>query len=116
MAYPHWGGGQPQEAPTHQTTKTTGRGLVVNGHKLHVNVDGSTIEMVIDTLQLKEGGSITAKIANDAVTIEKNLNGNLSVLTSRGLTPGQNIPIGDAATIGVDHIMVLDLDAFNKLF
>ena len=91
-----------------------GNGLVVNGQELDVNVDNSTIEIASDTLQLKDSGITTNKIANDFVTNDKILNDNLTVQTSRGLTGGQNIPLGDTATIGVDHTVVPDLDAFNE--
>lgn len=46
---------------------TAGDGLSKTGNTLDVNVDDVGIEIVTDTLQLKNSGVTTAKIANDAV-------------------------------------------------
>ena len=52
---------------------TAGLGLVANGGTgaLDVNVDDVGIEISTDTLQLKDSGVATAKIADDAVTAAK---------------------------------------------
>jgi len=48
-----------------------GDGLGKSGNTLYVNVDNSTIEIVSDTLQVKDGGITTAKISDEAVTEAK---------------------------------------------
>lgn len=50
---------------------TAGDGLTKTGQDLSVNVDDSTIEIVTDTLQVKDSGISTAKIADAAVDENK---------------------------------------------
>jgi hypothetical protein len=51
------------------TTSTAGNGLGITGNVLSVNVDGVTIEIVTDTLQIKDLGVSAAKLAAAAVDL-----------------------------------------------
>jgi hypothetical protein len=48
-----------------------GNGLSKSGNTLSANVDGSTLEIAADNIQIKDAGVITAKLADDAVTAAK---------------------------------------------
>lgn len=50
---------------------SAGAGLNKTGNQLDVQVDGTGIEISADTLQLKDSGVLTAKIADAAVTADK---------------------------------------------
>jgi hypothetical protein len=50
---------------------TAGSGLTKTGNTLDVNVDNITIEIVSDTLQVKDSGITSDKIADDSVTKSK---------------------------------------------
>ena len=50
---------------------SAGAGLTKTGNQLDVQVDDSGIEISADTLQLKDGGVATAKIADSAITASK---------------------------------------------
>lgn len=57
---------------------TAGNGLTKTGNQLDVQVDDSTIEIVGDTLQVKDGGITTDKIGSDAVDLGSQVQGVLS--------------------------------------
>lgn len=61
---------------------TAGAGLSNSGTAtdpiLDVNVDGSTIEIVTDTLRIADGAVTEAKLANNSVTVNKILNGTVT--------------------------------------
>ena len=52
------------------TTYTAGSGLQLDGTEFDVKVDNSTIEIVTDTLQVKDGGITNAKLQNSSVTVQ----------------------------------------------
>ena len=58
---------------------TAGSGLSKTGNTLDVNVDGSTVEIVSDNIQVKDLGISTAKIANTAVTTGKIADSNVTL-------------------------------------
>lgn len=86
-------------------TVTAGDGLTGGGSislgdsaTLDVNVDDSTIEIVADALQIKDGGVTNAKLANDSITI-----GTTSVALGASTTT-----LDGLTQIDVDNIRILD--------
>lgn len=84
-------------------SSVAGLGLSVNSsgspltYSLDVNVDDSTIEIVGDTLQVKDGGISNAKLANSAIntaaetgTGSVSLGGTLSILAGEGINTSDN--------------------------
>lgn len=65
----------------------TGSSLDSGDATLNVNVDDSTIEIATDTVQVKDLGISTAKIANDGVTHEK-LEGRYTAIQDIATTSG----------------------------
>ncbi|ROL55843.1 hypothetical protein D9V84_10545, partial [Bacteroidetes/Chlorobi group bacterium Naka2016] len=56
-----------------------GNGLSKTGNTLDVNVDNSTIEIVSDTLRVKDAGITEAKLANGAVNLATKVTGTLPI-------------------------------------
>lgn len=75
-----------------QGTITAGDGLDKIGTTLSVNVDDVGIEIVADTLQLKDAGVTNAKLANDSLT----------VTAGSGLINGGPVALGAATTLDVN--------------
>ena len=62
-----------------------GEGLVGDGAgALDVNVDNSTLEVVSDVVQVRDAGITTAKIADEAVTVDK-IKGNVTGVNNRAV-------------------------------
>jgi hypothetical protein len=83
-----------------------GAALEKIGNTLNVLVDGLTIEVFSDMLQVMDGGITTAKIANDAVD-ETKLNPSVA---GNGLSGGGGSPLavgaGDAIKVGTTTVAV----------
>jgi hypothetical protein len=80
-------------------TAVAGAGLAGGGGTaLSVNVDGVGIEIATDTLQLKDSGVVTAKLANSAVTADKID----TAVAGNGLAGGA----GSALSVNVDNSTV----------
>ena len=73
-----------------------GAGLAESGDVLSVNVDGSTIEIATDTLQVKDAGITVAKLATAARDTT------INVVIDGG---------GSAITTGIKHDLVVDFAA-----
>ncbi|QLH52738.1 MAG: hypothetical protein CH6_0013 [Candidatus Kapaibacterium sp.] len=74
-----------------------GNGLSKTGNTLDVNVDNSSIEIVSDTLRVKDGGITEEKIANGAVNLATKVTGTLPI--SNGGT-GATTAAGARANLG----------------
>ena len=93
-----------------------GDGLSKVGDTLNVNVDNSTIEIVLDNLQVKPLGITSSQLSANAVTTTKILNGNVTnaklqndsvtVTAGDGLINGGSVALGAAVTIDVDSTVV----------
>lgn len=93
-----------------------GDGLSKVGNTLNVNVDNSTIEIVLDTLQVKPLGITSAQLASNAVTTAKILdlnvtnaklaNDSVTVTAGDGLQNGGTVALGASITIDVDSTVV----------
>lgn len=66
-----------------------GNGLSKTGNTLDVNVDNTTIEIVADTLRVKDGGITESKIANGAVNLATKVTGVLPI--ANGGTGANNV-------------------------
>ncbi len=68
-----------------------GNGLSKTGNTLDVNVDNTTLEIVSDTLRVKDGGITESKIANAAVNLATKVTGTLPVANggTGATTPAQ---------------------------
>ncbi len=101
----------------------TGAGLIVAGdglskvgNTLNVNVDDSTIEIVLDSLQVKPLGITPAQLASNAVITSKILdlnvtnaklaNSSVTVNAGDGLQSGGTVALGAAITIDVNSTVV----------
>jgi hypothetical protein len=91
---------------------------------LSVNVDGSSIEINTDALQIKDLGITTAKINNASVTTakidgyaatnDKLANSSLSVLAGSGLGGGGSVALGSTVSLSVntdDSSLEINTDA-----
>jgi phage-related protein len=67
-------------------TFTAGAGLDLTGTTFSVNVDDSSIEIVGDALQVKDGGITNAMLANESITIAADAGSNDLVLLGNTLT------------------------------
>jgi trimeric autotransporter adhesin len=78
-----------------------GEGLVKVGNTLNVNTDDSSLEVVLDTVQVKDSGIVTAKLADDAVTAAK-LNADTAgaALVQNGTTGALDVNV-DGSTIEI---------------
>ena len=74
------------------TTYTAGSGLQLDGTEFDVKVDNSTIEIVTDTLQVKDGGITNAKLQNSSVTVQGDSG-------STTLSLGETLDIGGGSGI-----------------
>ena len=86
----------------------SGGGAVALGASvnLDVSVDGSTIEVSTDSLQVKDLGITNAKLAG-SIANAKLVNDNIDIVSGDGLnTTSQNIALGASATLSVDSTVV----------
>jgi ribosomal protein L25 (general stress protein Ctc) len=89
-----------------------GAALVQNGGTgaLDVNVDGTTIEVATDAIQVKDGGISTAKLADDSVTAAK-VNADVAglALVQNGTTGALDVNVdGSTIEVATDAIQVKD--------
>lgn len=93
---------------------TAGSGLTKDGNVLSVNVDDTSVEIVSDTLQVKDlginaakiaaGAIDTTKIAASAVTNAKLANKSVTVAAGDGIsTTSASINLGASSTLSVDN-------------
>jgi hypothetical protein len=75
-----------------------GAALSKDGNTINVNVDDSTVEVVADALQLKDGGITNSKISTNAAIAQSKLN--LNAATARSSATG--ISIGDLGIASFD--------------
>lgn len=89
---------------------TAGAGLSKIGNQLDVEVDDTGIEIVADTLQLKDSGVLTAKIADAAVTSDKLA----AAVAGEGLAGGA----GSALSVDLNELTdaAIDLSADSIVF
>lgn len=89
---------------------TAGSGLTKTGNQLDVQVDNIGIEIPVDTLQLKDSGVTTAKIADAAVTADKLA----AAVAGEGLAGGA----GSALSIDLNELTdtAIDLSADSIVF
>ena len=82
------------DGSTHQLTTISdlaglyaGSGLVESEGSLHINVDGSTLEISSDTLQVKDGGITFSKLADAAVQLssESFVDNDTTLMTSAAI-------------------------------
>lgn len=88
-------------------TYSAGDGLTLTGTVFSVNVDNSTIEIVTDTLQVKDAGITNVKLANSTITVAADSGTADPValgetLTFTGTDPVQTTVTGNTITISVD--------------
>jgi hypothetical protein len=86
-------------------TFSAGPGLDLTGTEFSVNVDDSTIEIVGDTLQVKDNGITNAKLANDHFTVATNGSGanfDIQLGDTWNFNEGEGIDI----TIGADTVTI----------
>lgn len=86
-----------------------GDGIDLTGTTFSVNVDDSSIEIVTDTLQVKEGGITNAMLANDSVTIAAD--SGTSDLVFLGNTVTFSGGTGVATTVTDNEITIDGVDA-----
>ena len=97
-----------------RATAMAGHGLVVGaGDELDVNTDNSTLAVIADVVQIKDLGVTNAKLADATIANTKLVHPNLTVNTARGLTGGQTIDLGAAATVAPDFTVIPDKAAAN---
>lgn len=91
----------------------TGAGMIIAGdglskvlNTLNVNVDNSTIEIVLDTLQVKALGITGAQIANTTISNNKLINNSITVNTSDGISGGAVTALGSTVNLTVDSTVV----------
>ena len=89
---------------------SAGAGLSKTGNQLDVEVDDTGIEIVADTLQLKDSGVLTAKIADAAVTSDKLA----AAVAGEGLAGGA----GSALSVDLNELTdaAIDLSADSIVF
>ena len=100
-----------------RSTAMAGNGLVTGtAEQLDVNVDGATLEVVADVVQVKDAGITNPKIMNNTIENIKLANSQVTVGTARGLTAdGVNtIALGGSTTIRPDFGVIPDLAADNN--
>lgn len=97
-----------------RSSAIAGNGLVVGtGEAIDVNVDDATLTIAADTVLIKDAGVTNAKIADATIANAKLVNPALTVNTARGLTGGQSIALGAAATVAPDFTVIPDKAAAN---
>jgi hypothetical protein len=91
----------------------TGAGMIIAGdglskvlNTLNVNVDNSTIEIVLDTLQVKSLGITGAQIANTTIANNKLINNSTTIVTSDGISGGTTVALGSTVNLTVDSTVV----------
>jgi len=89
---------------------TAGAGLTKTGNQLDVQVDGVGIEISADTLQLKDSGVVTAKLADAGVTADKLA----AAVAGEGLAGGA----GSALSVDLNELTdtAIDLSADSIVF
>lgn len=87
----------------------TGSGTIIAGdglskvlNTLNVNVDNSTIEIVLDTLQVKALGITGSQIANTTISNNKLINNSITINTSGGIIGGSTVALGSALNLQLD--------------
>ena len=81
-----------------------GEGLSKDGNVLNVNVDDSTIEIVSDTLQVKNiDGS---QIIDSTISNSKLVDSSITINTNSGISGGSNVSLGSSITLSTDSTVV----------
>ena len=81
-----------------------GEGLSKDGNVLNVNVDDSTIEIVSDTLQVKNiNGS---QIVDSTISNSKLVDSSINIITNSGISGGSNVSLGSSITLSTDSTVV----------
>ena len=91
-------------------TYTGGDGLTLNGTDFSVNVDDTGIEIVSDTLQLKDGGVTNAKMANPTFTIVDENGASQQITLGTSLTFEGVDGVDTTVTAGQVAIAVTEID------
>jgi hypothetical protein len=92
---------------------TAGEGLDLTGTTFSVNVDNSTIEIVTDTLQVKDAGITNAKLANSTITVSDG-SATDAVALGETLTVTGSGAISTAVTANAIAISVADATTSTK--
>lgn len=91
-------------------TYTGGDGLTLTGTDFSVNVDNVGIEIVADTLQLKDSGVTNAKLANPSFTIVDETSANTEITLGQSLTFQGTDGVDTTVTAGTVSIAVNEID------
>ena len=91
-------------------TFTAGEGLTLTGTDFSVNVDDTGIEIVADTLQLKDGGVTNAKMANPTFTVSDETDANTAITLGETLQFNGVDGVDTTVTSGTVSIAVNEID------
>lgn len=85
-----------------------GAGLSKSGNVFNVNVDGSSLEIVLNSLQVKALGITSTHLAAGSVTNAKLVNSAVTVTTGpgSGLSGGAAVSLGSSVALSVDASVV----------
>ena len=91
-------------------TYSGGEGLTLTGTDFSVNVDDTGIEIVADTLQLKDGGVTNAKMANPTFTVSDETDANTAITLGETLQFNGVDGVDTTVTAGTVSIAVNEID------